>query len=199
MWVWCGLAANQLPAEKPDLIVFPEGVDQSEIDLAQQLCPDAVIAGATLQGDRMRGVIQHRSHNHIDYQKVRSDGHSEGGPPPTSLPIYVCDTIAVGLLICMDIQEPILTNSVVAGLHRATAPFKVLCIPAEMHLSGGWFSGQTLGNSGWVGIHVALSNNNARYGEHRIRNFIADATGQKVVVQKDYEAIAHKFQPARHR
>jgi hypothetical protein len=199
MRVWCGLAANQLPAQKPHLIVFPEGVDQSEIDQAQQLCPDAVIAGAILQGDRMRGVIQHRFDNHIDYQKVLSDGHSEGGPSPSCPPIYLCDSVAVGLLICRDIQEPTLTNSVIAGLHRATASFKMLCIPAEMHISGGWFSGPTLGNPAWAGIHVALSNNNARYGEHRIRNFIADAAGQKVVVQKGVEAIDHTFRPVTHR
>ena len=139
----------------------------------------------------MRGVIQHRSHNHIDYRKVLGDGYSMGGPRPVRPPIYLCGSIAVGLLICRDVQEPILTESVIAGLRQTTAPLKVLCIPAEMHMSGGWFSGPTIGNPGWAGIHVALSNNNARYGELRIRNFIADAAGQKVVVQMGGEAIRH--------
>ena len=191
MRVWCGLAANELAGENPHLIVFPEGVDQGQIDQAQQRCPDAVIAGAILQGDRMRGVIQHRSHNHIDYRKVLGDGYSMGGPRPVRPPIYLCGSIAVGLLICRDVQEPILTESVIAGLRQTTAPLKVLCIPAEMHMSGGWFSGPTIGNPGWAGIHVALSNNNARYGELRIRNFITDAAGQKVVVQMGGEAIRH--------
>jgi len=193
MRVWCGLAADQLSEDKHDLIVFPEGVEQSEIDQAQKLCPDAVIAGAILQSRRMRGVIQHRSHNHIDYQKVLSDGHSDGGPPPSCPPIYVCDTIAVGLLICMDIQEPVLTGRVIERLHQATAPFKVLCIPAEMSAGGGWFSEPTLGDPRWSGIHVALSNNNVRYPQHRVRSFIADAARQKVVVQEDGEAISRSF------
>ena len=141
----------------------------------------------------MRGVIQHRSHNHIDYQKVLSDGRSNGGPPPSYPPIYVCDTIAVGLLICMDIQEPVLTGRVIEGLHQATAPFKVLCIPAEMGAGGGWVSEPSLGDPRWSGIHVALSNNNARYPEHRIRSFIADSARHKVVVQDDAEAITRTF------
>lgn len=193
MKIWCGLAAAQLGAERPDLIVFPEGAGLGEIARAAAICPAAVIAGAIQDGDRMRGVIWRGGENQVDYLKVGADGHTRGGAAPAETPVYETDEVAVGLLVCMDVNDPFLQGRVTERLRAARAPHRVVCVPAQM-FGFTWFLGPDL-NRSWWGLHVAVCNAVDRYPEHRLRSFIADPSGRKFEIQTGVEPICQTLDP----
>jgi hypothetical protein len=188
MEVWCGVSAGQLDGRTPGLIVFPEAVAQAEIDRAEALCPDAVIAAAVLEQGRMRGVIRHGGENRIDYLKVHGDGHTLGSGLHGQLPVYEGGSVAVGMIICRDLDEPRLKNDVADRLRHASAPFKVVAIPAQMHMSL-WFDGPTLDDPAWVGLHVALSNGQDYHPVYRRLSFITDLAGRKVAIQEGLDPV----------
>lgn len=194
MIVWCGLSAAQLGDEQPDLIVFPEGVDRAEIDMATALRPNAIVAGAVLEAcdhdvrGRMRGIIRHLGRDWINYQKVRDDNHTAGGPAPKAPPVYETDTLAVGLLICMDINATDVRDQVMCKLRQSPARFKVLCIPADMHMSV-WSMEAMLQNTFLAGAHLALSNHTTRYAEFSFPSFIADEPRVNTKVRDGEEPI----------
>ena len=196
MELWGGLSAEDLGGATPDIIVFPEGVDAVEIERARALCPEAIVAGAVLKGRRMHGVIQHGPINQIDYQKVLSDGQSDGGPLPLEAPFYEANGLAIGLLICMDVDCAPLTIPLVEKLVRSTAPYKMLCVPSQM-VGGQRFTEDMAGLPSWTGFQIALINNVARYPPNRLPSFITDAKRLKVVVQKDHEPIGICLTPVR--
>jgi hypothetical protein len=195
MTIWCCRFTSQLEKARPDVIVFPEGVRQGEHDRARAWFPDAIVVGAIKEGRHMRGVIRHCGENQIDYLKVGADGHTEGAPPPASVPVYDTGEVAVGLLICMDVQNPMLANAVAEQLRNAAAPRKVLCIPAEM-VGGSWFTDPLIGPPSWAGLQVALSNNDVRYPNNRLRSFITGRARSKIAEQADREAIHADWEAA---
>jgi hypothetical protein len=176
--LWCGLSADQLGTATPDLIVFPERVSQHEIDQAVARCPNAIIAGAISTKGFMRGVIWHHGRNQIDYLKVGNDGRLGSSPSPRreQPTIYESHDLAVGLLICMDFDIPAVRDGVIEQLHRSEAPFKALCVPADMY--NAWFSTEPITPPRLDGIHVAVSNGLV-HGDNRLRSFITDRKRMK--------------------
>jgi hypothetical protein len=182
MQVWCGLSADQLDGEVPGLILFPEDVDEHEIARALEIAPEAIVVGAVLEGRRMRGEIWYRSGRRFHYRKVTGDGFTEGGPRPDPMGIYVTDAIAVGLLVCVDVQDSALRRDVVKLLQEAKAPLKVLCVAADTY-AGNLFSMEQVTYPNEAGIYVALSNANVHYPDNRLPSFITDSAGFKVIKQ----------------
>lgn len=193
--VLCGVNLGGVSALLPDLVVLPEGVSHADILRAEALFPAAVVAGAILDGQRMRAVVSHRGINQVDYLKVGSDQRTCGGEFPRQTPVYDAGPVSVGILICMDVQIPELANRVLGSLGQSAAPFKVLCIPADMDLN--WFAGDDVSHLSRGAIHVALSNNAITYPEHRLRSFITDHRGQKAKAQVHREAISLRLSRAR--
>lgn len=187
MKVWCGQFAGQLSDATPDVVVFPECVSLNDIQAAAALLPRAIVVGAVLEANRVRSFVWHQGRNQIDYVKVGSDGHTDGGPPPERLPTYAFDNMCVGTLVCMDVQPPELRNAVVDVLRASTARFKIVCVPAEMQ-RGLWFVDDCVGPM-WRGAVLALSNGVSRYPDSRLPSFITDTGGRKAVVQKRTEPI----------
>jgi hypothetical protein len=56
MWVSCVRDLKQLGAEKADVIVFPEGVSQAELQEAGLTHLDAIVAGAFEEGGHCRAL-----------------------------------------------------------------------------------------------------------------------------------------------
>lgn len=161
----------------PDLIVLPEYVDRTEIARVEELCPNAIVAGAFTDAGAMRGVLRHGGCDRISYMKILGDGRSVGaGEQPDQVPVYGSGDIAVGLLVCLDIQEPTLVGRVLAELRRRPARLKVLCIPAAMHASS-WSFEDGAGILGHAGLHaVVLTNGMPIHPSDRMRSFIFNQT-----------------------
>ncbi len=191
MQVWCGQSASQLGDQTPDLVVFPEGIGSDQIASVAAYHPQTIVVGAVLDANRMRGVVWHRSRNWIRYAKVGSDGQTDGGPPPGELPIYIHGEVAIGVLICMDVQLPTLRNSVVDALRRSAASFKILCVPADMQ-GGAWFVGDEVGPA-WTGVSLALSNGVFRSPTNRLASFITDVRGAKIAIQVGTEPVSYRL------
>lgn len=195
MMVWCGLSADHLDKDKPNLVALPEDVDRSEIDRAEARCPGAIITGAIsekgpVQGvvsekGFMRGVIWHRGRNWIDYLKVGNDGRASPSPRSEHPDIYVSNGLAVGLLVCMDFDIPAVRDRVIGQLHESAAQLKVLCVPSGM--SRDWFPVTPISPPSLEGIHVVVSNN-MYHGDNRHLSFITDRN-RMPVTQLDKEPI----------
>jgi hypothetical protein len=190
--VWCGCSFDQIGDSIPNLIVFPEGVSNGDMERTKARIPDAVVAGAILEDGRMRGVLSHRGENLIDYLKAGCDGRSKGGLAPEQTPIAEVGDLAVGLLICMDVQDSVFAKRVLDDLEASAATFKVLCIPADMNLDWSFEGSAPFMSRGQ--IHVVLSNNTKTYPDNRIRSFITNRAGAMRKVQVDKEAITERLQ-----
>jgi hypothetical protein len=130
--IWCGTSVANIGDEPADLVVLPEGVAEADLVGVARSRPASVVVGAWAAPDgRMRGVIWHLGREQVAYGKVRFDGRSPGGPPPVQPPVYLHEQIAIGVVVCLDVQDD-LANRVLEALLRAPAPFKALCIPADM-------------------------------------------------------------------
>src|SRR5213592_5104931 len=64
------LRADEIPADSPNLIVFPEGISWNQIHLAVARHPNAAIVGGALEGRRIHAVLWHAGANRIDYWKI---------------------------------------------------------------------------------------------------------------------------------
>ncbi len=187
MRVSCVLIAREINAEAADLIVFPEGVCQKEIEEAAKSNPDAVIVAAVVEQDHCRGVLLHRGQNRIDYLKVETDGRTVGTGNLQQNPVYEFGAICIGVLICKDIQCG-LFRAVINNIKSSLASLKLLCIPADM--ASNWFPGDNIiyFPDTYEGVHVILCNHVLTH-QLRCKSFITDTNGKKIVVQQDSEPI----------
>lgn len=177
----CVLGAAELAGRSADIVLFPEGVEPADMALARAMVPGALIVGAVEERGRSRALIERAGRNQVDYRKIETDGRTKGaGVEPRSLPLVLEDRIAIGVVICMDIQRAGWVSVIIGALRAAPAPVKLLCIAGDM--SDMYFQGQTL-QPYLHGVKVALCNNTRTHPRHRCQSFVADASGAKRVVQ----------------
>ena len=70
-------------------------------------------------------------------------------------------------------------------LAAARAPFRLVCIPADM--GSEWFPGDSVNL--FLGAYLAVSNNHRTPGHTRRLSFFADPNGARLLQQRNYEAI----------
>jgi len=187
MRIACVLSAAELEGNIADLIIFPEGVNASELEAAANIQPGAVIVGAILDGPYSRGIVWHNKMHHIDYLKVESDGRTKGSGNFNQLPIAHFEHFSVAVLVCKDIDNVRFSGSVREALRASENAIKVLCIPADM--GSYWLEGTALPFPAiYAGMYVALCNNTVTH-QSRCKSFVADRNGKKNCIQLDTEPI----------
>jgi predicted amidohydrolase len=182
--VACALTVEDLTCEDLQVLVLPEGVSTASLFEASARHPELIVVGATAEVDHMRAYVLVNGQNMVNYLKISSDGRSTGvGNPPESA-VYLTDTLALGVLVCMDCQHDFRLQ-VRDALLASERPVKLICVPADMHCH--WFSSQPV--LGWPGIHVALSNGTLSYPLSRAQSMIAGPDGLWRVRQAAIEPI----------
>src|SRR5881396_3013090 len=73
------LRADEIPADSPDLIVFPEGISWDQFHFAAERHPHASKGGGVDEGGRIRAALWHGGANRIDYRKIGTDLSGKGG------------------------------------------------------------------------------------------------------------------------
>src|SRR5947208_12169942 len=92
------LRADEIPADSPDLIVFPEGISWDQIHFAAARHPHAAIVGGVDEGGRIRAALWHAGANRIDYRKIGTDGRTKGsGLLPQAWPVYEVDDLCASV------------------------------------------------------------------------------------------------------
>jgi predicted amidohydrolase len=186
MNIVCAVATANTECLAPDVLVLPEGTTAAELVAATDQYPETVIVAATSDGRNMRAQVLVGGRNRVDYLKIRSDDRSEGvGSEPRELPYCESGELAIGVLVCRDIQEVKFARSLLQKLRSSSKAVKLLCVPADMH--GDWFTSEQV--YGYEGAFLALSNNNQTYPVWRARSFIASPGGKRIVTQNAYEPI----------
>lgn len=186
MRISCVLTADQLNPVPTDLIVFPEGILQEEIENAQASHPESMIVGAIVEDGRSRGVLLHRGQHQIDYLKVETDGRTRGSHDLQQDPVYQFGRVCVGVLICMDVDHVEFSHTVIEKVQSSSTELKLVCITADM--GNHWFSGDILPfPKRFAGTHVILCNHINH--QARCKSFITDTDGRKIVVQSEGEPI----------
>jgi len=187
MKIACALTASEVETINPDMIIFPEGVDLKEIEQVRLSNINAIIIGAIVENDCSRGILMHRGSNKIEYLKVETDGRTNGSNDTKQNPVYEFDNICVGLLICMDIDNPDFSKIVIDKIISSSAKLKLLCVPADM--GSHWFADNNLqAPHKFKGINVILCNHTKTH-QDRCKSFITDTQGRKIRVQDDKEPI----------
>ena len=187
MRIACVIAATELDANPTDVIVFPEGVNASELFDASAMHPESVVIGAIEEDGYSRAVMLYNGTNHVSYLKVETDGRTRGTDDCTQVPIARFSNMCVGMLVCMDVQNPMFSLKVLKALQSCSHPLKLLCIPADM--GSYWFEGSTLPfPAQYSGIYVALSNHTKTH-DVRCKSFVADVHGNKICIQLNTEPI----------
>ena len=137
-------------------------------------------------GRHMRAYVQVGGANKVQYLKVLGDGRSIGtGKQPAVLPVYQTDELALGVVVCRDIEDLGFLHAVLGRLRASPQRVKLLCIPADMQ--DHWFSFDPI--RGFEGVYLARSNNNSTYPEGRALSFIAAPDATRLVRQLRYEPI----------
>jgi hypothetical protein len=186
MNIACAIAAENATDLFADVLVLPEGTAPAALEAATTRFPRAVIVAAIPDGRNMRAQVIVEGRNQVNYLKIRTDDRSEGvGNAPTTLPYCESRELAIGVLICKDIEEIEFVQALLQKLRSSSRPVKLLCIPADMH--GDWFISEHIG--GFEGVYLALSNNNQTYPIWRARSFIAEPRGKRIVTQIAHEPI----------
>jgi predicted amidohydrolase len=167
------------------VIVLPEYSDPAFVRLAAKRNPHAIVAAAIEERGRSRALLLHGGKNQIDYLKVGTDGRTRGTGRAPSSTVRVFGDLAVGVVVCMDVQEATFLNTLTTELNASAARYKLLCIPADM--TGDWFSTSEL-MPVFTGISVALSNHPTNH-QWRCKSFISDAERRKRAKQHDTESV----------
>jgi len=186
------LRADEIPADSPNLILFPEGISWNQIHLAVARHPNAAIVGGALEGRPIHAVLWHAGANRIDYWKIEDDGRTDGfGKSPPALPVYEFDDICVGVVICMDINAVFgsFCRAVVERIGSSQHPWKFLCVPANM--GSYWFEGSNIGVH-LAGMHV-IACNHTNFHQVRCASFVTNTAGNKIHIQQGDEPINVKL------
>ena len=194
MKVSCVLAVHELDGVPADLVVFPEGISRLDLDAAQLSHPNAFIAAAIEENGCCRGILMHQRRNRIEYLKIGSDGRTVGSRNICQSPVYQAANVCVGMIICMDVNNPVFLRTVVDKIRSSTASQKFLCIPADMDAN--WFVGDKLAfPQEFGGVHVVVCNHTKTYPDIRCASFITDTLGTKIKVQRQHEPIHAELTP----
>lgn len=193
MRISCVLNAQEVGETPADLIVFPEGVCNEEIQKTCIANPDSIIVGTEVYGGYCRGLLMHRHHNKINYLKIKSDKRTSKGSedllrsPLLQSPVYEMSNICIGVLICMDVDYVDFASTVINQIKSSNCELKLLCVPADM--GSEWFSMDTL-LPAHQGVHVVLCNHTKTYQfPSRCQSFVTDMFGKKIAVQNQHEPV----------
>lgn len=189
MRIACVVRADQLTtgtSQTPDVVVFPEGISLSEIGKARLSHPNSILIGAIVENGRSRGVLFHGCENKIDYLKIETDGHTQGSGNLDQQPIYELPHVCIGVIVCMDVNCPAFSRTVIEKVRSSQSELKLICIPADM--TSDWFGGDAVAPAMFGGIHVVLCNHTKTH-QQRCRSFVTDLHGSKIIVQNDDEPI----------
>ena len=190
MLLACITNPDDIGEEKPDLVVLPEYIDRAVVRRVARDNPDTVIATAVEIGNRSIGRLIYRGRNWINYRKIDTDWRTIGTGETPRCAVRHFPHMSVGLVICMDIQNPTFVHEVVRQLRLGRTPYKILCIPADM--SSEWFSGSDTLLDDFEGVHVAMSDwpdDGGPMKRPQSPSFITDTHGRKVVKRAGSEAI----------
>ncbi|MCU7844077.1 MAG: hypothetical protein KZQ93_09580 [Candidatus Thiodiazotropha sp. (ex Monitilora ramsayi)] len=108
------------------------------------------------------------------YDKINSDGNNTPSENTFEPCIFEIESVAVGLICCMDINDPQVYVPVIDDLMEFKCENKVLAISAFM-TDRSWFSGDSVA-SYLSGLYVVLANG-CGLGP---KSFITDAKGNKL-------------------
>ena len=133
--------------------------------------PRSIIVSAMEHRRRSCGLLFHLGRNHAEYLKAGSDGRTIGTGVLPQVPVYQLPLICVGLVICMDIQNPTLVQHVVAQIKSSGSFLKFLCIPADMRAH--WFPGDRVEGNQYEGLRVIMCNSTTTLYSRR-ESFITD-------------------------
>ncbi|GAA6168432.1 hypothetical protein [Sessilibacter corallicola] len=139
---------------------------------------DLLSEGIEIFGDRSHGFsrmnLQVSGKIECFYDKVGDDGSNTPSTGAFIPCVYELNDVAIGLVCCMDINNPVVYAPVIERLNKSLLKHKVLAISAYM-TDKSWFSGESL-QPYLCGFNVVLSNGCA-YGP---RSFISDENGLKL-------------------
>jgi len=191
MRVCCVQNADEIRRPCPDVIVFPEYSELSELIEAQSKCTDSIVVGTVVEEDRIsgklenrgRGVLLHHGLNQIDYLKIETDSSGTTGvhKRPESLPVYEFDDVCIGVLICVDLVKADFGGfgrDVIQQVRSSRATFKIVCVPAAMTSIWNW--SEPL-ESNYRGVYIVLCNNHTKSYQPRCNSFIAGPDGKKII------------------
>jgi hypothetical protein len=184
MKIVCAISIEELTLDKVDVLVLPEGIELKDIKKASNRFPETIVVSAAREGVHMRGYAFANGRNLIEYLKIETDGRSTGAGFDPENVIYLGDTFALAVLICMDIRNNYRLK-VLDALHNSKKAVKILCVPADM--TNDWFYSEPI--YGWKGINVAVSNNNCTYPDSRAKSGISGTDGYWLERQVDCEHI----------
>ncbi len=188
MRIVCSCSVHEVGTEAPDVLVLPERTSRKQISDAIKRWPNAVVIGATKDGRNIRGHLRKDGKDHINYKKFLSDTKSLGTYRPPKNQFFENDDIAIGVLICRDVENPeMLVVNLMRRLLASSAPLRLVCIPADMHSD--WFPPH-IPIKEFLGAFVALSNN--QEDQSRRASFIADPNGQYLEPRKNHKAISYE-------
>jgi len=192
MRIACVLTAEEARATPAEIFVFPEGVSRKTLSDAARAYPDSMVIGATEEGGYCHAILLANGRNHLDYRKICTDGfgRSQGTGYLPLTPIYETARVCIGVAICMDVNHADFMSDLRNRIKASAAAVKLLCVPGDM--MSVWFSGGL--HFCFEGIRVVVCNNVRTYqGAWRRASFIADASLQMVVVQKNDEPISSEL------
>ena len=187
MQLVCAVAIEESIQITPGILVLPERTSLAELDAAVSRWPEAIVIGAVKEGSNIRGYALKNGENLIDYRKFASDNLSEGTGIPPRCQTFEDSNVALGVLICKDIQHSSLLSNVMGFLANSRAKLKVVCIPADMDES--WFPSRP--ERAFIGAYVALSNSRRTPLQTRKQSFILDPEGNFLREQSSHEPIAY--------
>ena len=185
----CVLTPAEVQTSAADVIVFPEGVSKNDLETTSLQFPKSIVIGAHIEDKRCRGALYKAGRNQIDYIKVFTDGRTVGCGNLDQRPIYQeRDRLCIGVVICMDIDNPTFRYKIFDWLKAIQCQFKLLCIPSDM--GGEWLANETLPwGTRAHGFHFALCNNTISHPDYRCKSFVTDQFGQKIAAQREAEPV----------
>lgn len=191
--VACVLHLEEALAVDADVYVFPEGCARVALEATSREKRHAFVVGAFEDGEYSRGALFRSGEMVMSYLKVFSDGRTRGNGIFEQLPVYCSgDDLGIGVLVCLDVDEPASSLPVLDALRETYCRHRLLCVPADM--GSHWFPHrELLGESKYAGAFVALCNNIKTHGDHGCKSFVTDTSGIKRAIQKNREPLVHRL------
>ncbi len=186
MRISCVNVPTEIDMGGADLIVLPEYSELAVVCETASRYPRSIVVAAFQEGIRSRGLLFHGGENRIDYLKIGSDGRTKGARASCRRAVFSRSDICIGVVICMDVQDPGFLGPVTDTVRSSTSKLKFICIPADMDAV--WFSGDILHDPKFEGVRVILCNHLTNH-QSRCKSFMADTNRTKIIKQLDVEPI----------
>jgi len=191
MRISCVMCCKDMGDENPHLICLPEYSDLECLKCMSAFFPDAIVVGAYQDGEYSRAYVAHKGSERINYTKVNSDGITKGSGNREQCPVYSVGDVCVGVLICIDVDDPIFSNAIIDSVKSSKKRWRILCVPADMHNS--WFNNGGL-TAKFGGVYVVLSNNSKSHPDNRCLSFIA-SDKRKIIMRQEEQHPLHDMLP----